>query len=54
MQNSIDLDIPLPEACNQKLLDLLLGRPGSLAKPAAESAAKRKQKLQAKKYELKF
>ncbi|KXJ78734.1 hypothetical protein RP20_CCG003578 [Aedes albopictus] len=54
MQNSIDLDIPLPETYNQKLLDLLLGRSILQHKPTTDSVAKRKQKLQAKKYQLKF
>ncbi|XP_065081164.1 uncharacterized protein LOC135703769 [Ochlerotatus camptorhynchus] len=54
IQNSIDLDLALPEAYNRKLLDLLLGRSGMQTRPSVETEGKRKQKLQAKKYELKF
>lgn len=54
IQNSIDLDIVLPEAYNRKLLDLLLGRAGMQTRPPAEAEGKRKQQLQPKKYELKF
>uniref|UniRef100_A0A1Q3FHV3 Uncharacterized protein n=1 Tax=Culex tarsalis TaxID=7177 RepID=A0A1Q3FHV3_CULTA len=62
MQNSIDLDIPLPEIYNRKLLDLLLGRtkagPRLQHNPAgsatAAGAAAPDPKRKAKSYELKF
>lgn len=61
MQNSIDLDIPLPDIYNRKLLDLLLGRtaaaprlqhpPGTTTGTAAGAPD---PKRKAKSYELKF
>ncbi|XP_062543624.1 uncharacterized protein LOC134211066 [Armigeres subalbatus] len=56
MQNSLDLDIPLPESYNQKLLTLLLGRSSSSsAKPTTTVVAtKQKQQPKTNKYQLKF
>lgn len=64
MQNSIDLDIPLPDIYNRKLLDLLLGRtigPRLQHTPAAgtvtstsSSSSAPDPKRKAKSYELKF
>ncbi|XP_039431567.1 uncharacterized protein LOC120414445 [Culex pipiens pallens] len=68
MQNSIDLDITLPDIYNRKLLDLLLGRTtagprlqhspvgavSSSSSAAASGAAPPDPKRKAKSYELKF
>ncbi|XP_058829425.1 uncharacterized protein LOC131688862 [Topomyia yanbarensis] len=53
MQNSIELDIPLPDQCNRKLLNLLLG--DVCLKPRSHSSdTTEKAKLKANIYELKF
>ncbi|XP_058459896.1 uncharacterized protein LOC131435740 [Malaya genurostris] len=53
IRNSIELDIPLPDVCNRKLLNLLLG-PAYHKSPTQTSVPKQKDKLKVKNYELKF
>ncbi|XP_055621386.1 uncharacterized protein LOC129765275 [Toxorhynchites rutilus septentrionalis] len=56
IQNSIDLDIPLPNLYNLKLLDMLLGKSSrkNSVLPSSSADSAQKHKLEAKKYELKF
>ncbi|XP_055614227.1 uncharacterized protein LOC129760593 [Uranotaenia lowii] len=55
MQNSIDLNVPLPEIYNHRLLDLLLGRKTPQLRPVLP-ASLRKQNVKptTKTYQLKF